>query len=217
MTKSRMWLSGGALAAFVALIIGWLFVVSPQRAKAVELNSQADQIVAANVTLNAQIIQLKRDFANLPATQAKLDQYAKRIPATAELSAFLRQLSEAANASHVTVTAISPTTPSVLTGKGQSVMASAVSISVTGHYAAAEAFLTRIELLQRAFLVTGLSIAKGGSNAGSSSTGAPTTATDPKLLQVTVLGRIFIAVAAGTSTTSSSGAGQATGTSGKIS
>jgi hypothetical protein len=97
------------------------------------------------------------------------------------------------------------------------VMASAVSISVTGHYAAAEAFLTRIELLQRAFLVTGLSIAKGGSNAGSSSAGTPATATDPKLLQVTVLGRIFIAVAGGTSTTSSSGAGQASGTSGKIS
>ena len=101
MNKSRLWLAGGTLAALLALVLGWLFVVSPQRAKAADLNSQADQIVSANASLVTQIAELKREFANLPATQAQLAQYSQRIPATADLSAFLRQLSAAGTASQV--------------------------------------------------------------------------------------------------------------------
>lgn len=214
MSRSRIWLVGGAVAALVALLAGWLFVVSPQRAKAADLNSQADQIGSANAALVTQIAQLKRDFANLPATQAQLRTYSARIPSTAAMSSLLRQLSAAATASHVTLTTISPSSLTAMMPQGSSssasakstsgLLASSINITLTGHYAAIEAFLTRIEGLQRAFLVTGLSLSKATSN-GPSQPGSTTTV-DPQSLQVSITGRVFVAGAAPILSGSSSGA-----------
>ncbi len=201
--------------ALLALVFGWMFVVSPQRAKAAGLNTQADQITSANASLVTQIALLKTQFASLPATEAKLAQYSQRIPGTPALAAFLRLLSATGAASHVSITAISPTSLTAVAGKsGRNLMASNVNISFTGHYAATEAFLTRIEGLQRAFLVTGLSISKAGAVTAGTTTGGA--AADPDSLQVTITGRIFVAVSSNIPVTTPS-ANPVSGSSGQTS
>jgi len=211
MARSRVWLIGGAVAALVALLVGWLFVVSPQRARAADLGAQADQINGANTALVSQIAQLKRDFANLPASQAQLRTYSQRIPSVAAMSSLLRQLSTAAVASHVTITSISPASLTSMmssSSKGSTgLLASSVNITLTGHYAAVEAFLTRIEGLQRAMLVTGLSLSKAtASSSSGGASGSGTTVVDPQALQVSITGRVFVSGGStGSSTTSSAG------------
>ena len=200
LSRSRAWLGAGAAVAVLALVLGWVLLVSPQRAKASTLNSQADQITAANQSLSLQIASLKREFAQLPAMRQQLSQYDAHIPSSAAMSAVLRQLSAAATASHVTLVTISPSSLSPLnaaTGKG--LLASSVNINLSGHYAAIEAFLTRLEGLQRSFLVTGLSISKGAASTASqpASGGTATVTTDPNSLQATITGRIFVSTGTG--------------------
>ncbi len=107
------WIGGTALAAAVLGAGAWFLAIQPQSAEAADLRSQAEQVDSQNAVLGVQIDALKSQSEKLPDYQAQLETLRVQIPATAQLSEYLRQLNAIAAAHAVTITGVVPGTAEV--------------------------------------------------------------------------------------------------------
>lgn len=221
------WYAAAALASVLVLVAGWFLLVSPQRDNADAISAQADSQVQANAITQTKIDQLKAEYTNMPALQQQLALLQTHLPQTPNMPSLLRSLSQAATSSGVTLMAVTPVAPAALSGAGtvQAAPAGAggsalsapgqvdvigMTVQISGPFANTRLFLSSLEAMPRAFLVTGLNIARATSSGGASSGAAPTT---PGGLTTTITGRVFTAnptLTAAAATTSGTAAGSAT-------
>ena len=181
----------------VVLLAGWFLLVSPQRASADDIATQADSQVSANQLAENKIKALKLEYQNLPTLQAELAIVATHIPQAANMPGLLRTLSEAARASGVKLTSLTPANPVPLDSAGATgglaapgqVNVIPLTMQITGPFANTRLFMNRLEGMPRSFLVTGLTIARDSAATGS--TTASTSA--PGTLVSTITGRVFAA------------------------
>jgi len=205
MTKLRqLWLLT-ALGSLAALAGGYFLLVSPQANKAAALRGETESQQQVNAKLQSQIQMLNRQKKDLPAQQAELAKFASKVPDNPAMPSVIRAVSDAADNAGVELRALSPSLPVLVTssaGKGAAtVQATApggmalaqipISIKVVGGYAQISQFLSEVEGLPRAFLITGLNVkpdvepVKGEKNAGG-------TAVESNLLSADLTSQIFM-------------------------
>lgn len=202
MTRSRIWTLGTVGVVLAVLVGGWFLLVSPTRAKAADIEQQTTSQEATNAQLTSRIEQLKVQAQDLPAQEAKIAEFRQRIPTGPQLPSFIRQLSDIAQKSNVVLVSMEPSNPAPLTIQVQgsttvspqtgaeddatvtlsgaattttSLQYVAAKVTIQGGYFNTEQFLSKLEKLQRSFLVTGFDITPTTDSSGTGATGDVTT------------------------------------------
>jgi Tfp pilus assembly protein PilO len=206
MTKLRqMWLLT-ALGSLAALAGGYFLLVSPQASKAAGLRNEAETQQQANAKLTSQIKMLNAQKKDLPAQQAELAKFASKIPSNPAMPALIRSVSDAADNAGVELRSLSPSQPVLVTaGTGRNataVTATApygmalaqipVSIKVVGNYSQVSQFLSEVEGLPRAFLVSGLAVKPGAEAPQGADSAAAATTADSDLLTADLTGQLYM-------------------------
>lgn len=210
MARSRLWLIGGAIAAVLVLVLGWFFFVSPQRDEADQLTQQAADLEQQNQLLAAKIAQLKQQASALPSLQAELDTLAAQAPPTPEIPELVRQLSSVASETGVTLLSVAPALPAPWTppaatatptatgtaaasgapaapgapaaGAANGIQQIALTVAASGAYSNVQLFISRLETLPRALLVSGWTLGRGAEGG----------ATGGNTLALSLQGSVFI-------------------------
>ena len=206
MTKLRqLWLLT-ALGSLAALAGGYFLLVSPQASKASALRGDTETQEALNAKLRSQIAMLNRQKKDLPAQQAELAKFASKVPNNPAMPSVIRAVSDAADNAGVELRALSPSLPVLVTtttGKGAATVAATaphgmalaqipITIKVVGGYSQISQFLSEVEGLPRAFLITGLNVKPDVEpKKGAKGDGGETVA-ESNLLSADLTGQIFM-------------------------
>lgn len=187
MDKMKQWVALTVVGVIAVLAGGYMFLVSPKKSEAAELQSQAAQAESKNSQLQVRLEQLKAKNKQMPQFQAKLAKLSTQIPNNPALPALIRALTTAADNANVELVTMSPTAPApyqapVGAGAGHPTAAGAgaavggggaaapsagslqvitLSLSVAGGYFETENFFNQLEGLTRALKVTGFQMAPG--------------------------------------------------------
>jgi cell division protein FtsB len=102
----RLWLIGGGLVAFVLLLIGYFFFISPQRSQTSNVDSQVATAKQANAQLQHRLDALRQQNKNLPKYRADLAKARLALPATTGVPDFLRSLQALGNATNISVSSL---------------------------------------------------------------------------------------------------------------
>ena len=106
--KASGWVGGTAIVAVVILIASWFLVISPKLSAAQEDRAQTDSVKQHNVVLSTQLATLEKQFAGLVTTRSDLAALRKQIPTSAQLTDYLRKLSDLATTHTVVITSLMP-------------------------------------------------------------------------------------------------------------
>src|SRR4051812_35665710 len=173
MSKTRQWAMLTAVVCLAVLAAGWFLVIKPQRTHAAELRTTTQGVESQNATLRSAVSQLRQQQKSLPAQQKLLSQIATKIPDNPALPALIRQLSAAADGAGADLVSIAPGAPALATARAAAatttgtaaaapLAAIPLTIQVQGSYFNLEQFFSAVESLSRAMLVTGFTLAPGG-------------------------------------------------------
>jgi Tfp pilus assembly protein PilO len=198
-TGERLWWIGGGLGAFLLVLVGWFFLISPQRARTSGIEGQVSAARQQNTGLQARINSLREQNAHLAKYQAALRHAQLALPNQSGASDFLRTLQKIGNdtstqlaqwnfgapvAINMTPTAAAgapaptttaPTTTAAPAAAGPpkpaaGVYAVPLTLQVTGSPAALGQFLEQLQAAQpRAVLITKL--IEGGSTTTAKTSG----------------------------------------------
>ncbi len=225
MTRTRKWSLLSALLAVVVLLAGWFLLVSPKRATAADLRTQATAQESANDTLKAKIAQLQAQQKELPQQKAIIADIQQRIPQNPDLPALIRSLSTMATQTGVdlhTVTPVSPTASAAqppenaVGADGQTLQVINVTMEVDGTYYNIERFFNKMESLKRSLLINGvtLNVNSGSGTTGGSSVVAAQAGVSPQLAAIVNFRAFMVSSAAAPGTSPLHVTAPATGTSG---
>ena len=109
--KKSTWIGGTVVLGLVIVDGSWLLEISPTLSAAADSTAQASATRQQNDLLQLKITKLKADFAKLPEYKASLKGLQAQIPTDLQLADYLRQLDAIAVARSITITAVSPSTP----------------------------------------------------------------------------------------------------------
>jgi Tfp pilus assembly protein PilO len=210
MDKTKQTLAIALVAVLAVLAGGWFLLVSPQRSNVSTLNGEKATQDQANATLQTKISALKAELVELPAAKAALESVARRLPPDLAEVSLIQSLTHAAAEANVDLQVITPgsavlatvaapvaVTAAATTGTaapGAAPVAAApapaanqlysipLGLTVSGDYFDLEMFIHNLEGMQRAVLVSSISL--GGTTNGTaaiagatSTTGTSTTGT----------------------------------------
>jgi type IV pilus assembly protein PilO len=190
----RLWLVAGGLIAFVMLLIGYFFFISPQRSNTSEVDARAATVQSQNSLLQARLDALRAENENLSKYEADLAALKQALPSTSGISDFLRTLQSLGNATltdvtslsvgqPISVTPVAPVTAAQPTAPAEPVPSSTVaapiasaapvayalpiSLSASGSATALTKFLDQLQAVQpRAVLISDVGLSGGDSAAG---------------------------------------------------
>ncbi len=185
MTDTRKWTLGAALIAVLVLVAGWFLLISPQRAEVADLQAQTEAQENTNSSLDTELAVLKQENKNLPEKQAELAALQTKVPQTAELPTYIREMQEVGRKSGVAFTSLTPTAPVTVGGvssEGGALMpetlaALNVDMVVTGSFFEITKFMNDLETASRYTLVSGYVIDSEGTETESGQGTADLTAT----------------------------------------
>lgn len=163
----------GSLALALVLTMGWLFVLSPQSSALGELQTQIANAKDQNDTLRLQLISLQRQAAGLDETKRTAHALAEKFPATADQPGLFRDVTAAAGKAGIAakdVTALTPSPPALQGADGSSgvqlpdqaatgdLARQTVTVSVGATYDRTQRFLSQLESMPRAYLITSVTV-----------------------------------------------------------
>ena len=232
-TRPSRWVAGAAGVGVLLAAASWFLLVGPRLEQAGRLRDQALAARSQNDTLALQIAQLKSQYADLPKKKAELAAINTEFPAVAQVPTLLRKVNGLAGSAGVVVNSLTPGAAAYLTGADPAAGAAAaadgggvagaealvsipLSLNVSGDYFQAAQFIKVLQTeLDRAFLVTGLTVTQGNSGSGgetSGSTSGSGSATSGEIgLEIT--GQIFALPDRPAATTAAPAAGASAGAS----
>ncbi len=192
----RWWLLGGVVALLV-LALGWLLLVTPQQSAADAAVKQAEQVEQQVAIGTAQNSQLAKQNAEMETVKKQLQELQNRIPDSEQVSALLVSANNLAGASGLALTAFSPSPVSALDtsapDKGTAKLGYiTVVISGKGGFSQVQDYLSKLENLDRAMIVTSVDLSQGtttGSGSGSGTQPDPGAAGE---YSVTINARVFV-------------------------
>lgn len=221
-SNPRVWLIGGVIGALLLAILGWTLVINPRMEAVAQTKEETIELDDQALIIAAQARRLQEQAEDLPAQIAALKRIQKRIPASVDVPALLRDIQRTARVNDVTLDSLTPgqitvfsateeaaqatdpadpqATPDATqpapqpspTDLGQGRLPAGMSLSyvpvemvATGSFADVEAFISRIENLRRAYLITGVQVSR------STATDAKADADNP--LSLTLATRVFVA------------------------
>jgi hypothetical protein len=109
--QERLWLTGGGIAGFALLLIGYFFFISPQRSDTSDVKSQIDAAQQQNTVLQARIDALREQDRSRAKYEAAYAQAQKALPTTSGVSDFLRSLQALGSATLTEVSSLTVTAP----------------------------------------------------------------------------------------------------------
>ena len=189
----------------IVLVLGmgailWFGILGPRFSQAADLQERAASVDASNTALTARVGRLRTLADQAPAVAARAEALFRTMPQQADLPVVLNDITAAARDSGISpdgILAISPAAPVPLTAAtpagANSVTATAaesigvkiatlpMTITVEGDPAVLDAFVGRLQNLQRAFVITGTQYATG-----------PTVPGKPATTSLTVTGTMFV-------------------------
>lgn len=202
--RTSRWSLATAALCVALIAASWFLLIGPRRSQASEL--AADQVTAQqqNDALRQRIAQLQAQMADLPQRQAELASIRRQLPAAPNVPRLVRDLRSLADASGVTLGAVTPADPVVLDATtGQPVAGGAAagtgqlfgiptSVKVSGDYFEAALFVKQVQTkMRRAYLITGVSAEQG--NGGSTSTdGTAGAGSASGTIDLTLTGQVFV-------------------------
>jgi Tfp pilus assembly protein PilO len=170
--------TGAIFAALVILLI--FFLVLPKMS---QVSSAREDLAAAEAetsTLESQLAALEQAELNAPEYKATIQEVEEQIPPTLDQSGYLLLIKNAAAASSVGLTTLTPGTPTLDAATGLSV--APLAVTATGTYFSLTEFLYSLETLPRATKVLNVAITPG---TGGDATTTTTTTTTTGQLQMT--------------------------------
>lgn len=190
--RTSRWSIGAALLCVVLLAVSWFLLISPRRADASAVRTQAVQADSQADALQVKLAELKAEFADLPKQKEKLKAIKLQLPPNADIPGFVRQLQSLAAESGVSLDSVTPSAPVVVaagattsTAAGPGTVVSIpMGLVVTGDYFEASLFIKSLQTkISRSYLLTGIGAAPAPESAVAvtaepvvTSTAAPTTA-----------------------------------------
>jgi Tfp pilus assembly protein PilO len=213
MTKSRQWVALGAVGCLALLAVGWFLLVSPQRSKIHQLHQDNASQQQRNAALLLELQTKEGEARGVTQKEIQLAALQAQIPGSPALPGLIRELVTSSSTAGVDLSSIQPGLPTALTALGDTpvsapangVLQIPLTLQVTGTYYNVEEFLTNLQAVDRALLVSGFSLAPGKS----SGTSSPT-------LDVSITARAFMtnpdATATGASSAPASSAPASSGT-----
>jgi Tfp pilus assembly protein PilO len=145
----------GAAAAALALLLVF-FLVLPKMGEVTEAKTELEDTTAQQAVLQGQLTALRQARDEAPVNQGTIRQVEGLVPPTAELSAVILLLRNAATVAGVQVVSLTPATPIASTTGAFST----ISVSASGEcsYFAMVKYLHEIETLPRAAKVEAVSL-----------------------------------------------------------
>lgn len=211
----RRWLIATVVVCLILVLLGWFLVISPNNGRASATGDELSQIEGATQALKTKAAALQKQSAELDAKKAEYQTLSEKLPDDAGVAQILTQISSAAARAGVTVNSFTPGAPTPLvapvpaaapsstaeSGETASAAPAApvsklsyvpVTIAVEGSASQVSAFVTNLENITRAMLITNLDLTTGGGDPGGA-------------LTANIQGRIFMRpTGTGKSTTSAS-------------
>ncbi len=221
MDKLTQWVSLTVVGCLAIVAAGWFLLISPKKADAEALRTQADERVAANGVLETQLTLLRAQAKELPKKQADLARVAAQIPDNPSLPALIRSVTAASTAAGVELVSITPsapvapvvaapvtkapaaespaaaqTTPTAAapaaSGAAGTLTTIPLTLNAVGDYYDIAQLMANLETLPRSMRFVDVSLAPGLNP--SAPKGAPTSVESGKSLAVTLTGSVFMAV-----------------------
>lgn len=168
----------GAIGLLVVAAVGWTLVVGPETGRLEEARQQVVEIQDQNALLSVQLTALVQQQAELGDTRSIARRLARKFPPTADQPGLFEMVTTAAVGAGIGaegVTTLTPTPPVVsgadaaaadpAAGTTQAAPAGAqlarqtVTVSVTGSYDQTQQLLVNLENMDRAYLITTVSLA----------------------------------------------------------
>lgn len=115
--KKGSWIGATVFGSVIIVVASWFLAINPTLSAASDVRAQTEQVKSQNDALALKVAKLKADFAKLDDYKAQLGAIRKQIPTDAQLSDYLRQLDAIAAAHTVTVTTVTPGTPTAVVAK----------------------------------------------------------------------------------------------------
>lgn len=163
--RERKVLIGMAVGLFVVLL--WLVAVFvPEGHKLAAVNTQTQAAQVQQTTLQDRLARLKSYSKESGEFEALSQRLTAAVPATSDVYDYITAISNAAAATGVDVSDVSPSTPET----GGNVAIVPVSLSASGSYDQTLAFIKALYALPRLTIITQVSLS-GGGNGTSRSTG----------------------------------------------
>ena len=113
--RQRLWLAGGALVAFLLLLVGYLALIGPQRDDTASVRSDVDRTRSANAVLQSRISTLQTQNQRLSTYRAQAVAAMAALPSTSGVPAFLRTLQTLGTRTHTDAVSVTVGTPVDLT------------------------------------------------------------------------------------------------------
>ncbi|HST82599.1 MAG TPA: hypothetical protein VLL08_12765 [Kineosporiaceae bacterium] len=220
--RTGRWSLATAIVCIALLAASWFLLVSPRRASAAETRLQSVAAQSQADLLQVKINQLRVQYADLPKRRAELDAIRHELPADAAIPTLVRNLQTYAAQAGVTLDTLAPGSPGLVTAEGAPAAAGAaasatapqlvgipMTLTINGDYFEASLFIKYLQTkLDRALLISAVSVAKGSetatpastSTATATSTATPTVAATTAAtivpvsdqVTVTITGSIFV-------------------------
>ena len=181
----------GALGLVAVAALGWTFAVGPETGRLADARAEVTTVQDQNAVLQTQLAGLVKQQGQLGATRQAARELAKRFPPTADQPGLFQIVTAAAVDAGIGaqgVTTLTPTPPVVgnpdgtaapaATGTASTTSAASgtpqlarqtVTVSVTGTYEETRQLLVNLEHMDRAYLVTSVTLA-GDATAGTFTT-----------------------------------------------
>lgn len=105
---ARTWVAATVVLALLLAIAAWFLLINPVRADAATVRAEAADTQARNDQLVARTEVLRRQFADLPDQQAKLDLLEQALPADVQLPTLIRAVDGFASTAGITVMSLTP-------------------------------------------------------------------------------------------------------------
>jgi type IV pilus assembly protein PilO len=155
----------GALVV-VGLVV--FFLVLPKMGQVSDANADLEAAQAQQATLESQLAALEQAELAAPEAKATIQDVEEQIPPTADEPGLLLLMKNAAAQSAVTLSTLTPGTPTLEATSGLSTISLAVTAS--GNYFQLTEFLYTIETLPRAAKVLNVTLAPDGGSDGETTT-----------------------------------------------
>ncbi len=111
MDKLKQWVALTVVGCLGIMAAGWFLLISPKKAEAEDLRTQAASQDSANAQLRTQLEVLKAQAKDLPKKQADLARVAAKIPGDPALPSLIRALTAAGTSAGVQLVSVTPGTP----------------------------------------------------------------------------------------------------------
>jgi Tfp pilus assembly protein PilO len=199
MDKTKQTLAIALVAVLTVLAGGWFLLVSPQRSNVSTLNGEKATQDQTNATLQTKISTLKGELVELPAAKAALESVARRLPPDLAEVSLIQSLTHAAAQANVDLQIITPGSPILdtvaapaapvvaptATGSATAAAVPAAAaapanqlysiplgLTVSGDYFDLEMFIHNLEGMQRAVLVSNITLTGGSGAVAATATAA---------------------------------------------